>query len=264
MPSPFPGMDPYLENPILWPGVHQSLITFIRGALNRVLPEMYVADIGERVYIVEPRRNIYPDVAVFQRPGLHRGGAGAAVLDRSAPVWVVKAAPAEVREVFVRILPAGDFKNVITVIEVLSPSNKTAGNPGRELYVQKQKEILQSGTHMVEIDLLRSGEHTVSAPLQMLRQMGDWDYIVCRHLSGTGDHYEAWPILLRDRLPWIRIPLGEDHPDIELDLQPLFDRAYDEGAYPRVVDYHRDPAVHLSAVDSAWAGVLLRAQGLRE
>ncbi|MCK4452049.1 MAG: DUF4058 family protein [Anaerolineae bacterium] len=30
MPSPFPGMDPYLEYPVRWPDVHHSLITYIR------------------------------------------------------------------------------------------------------------------------------------------------------------------------------------------------------------------------------------------
>lgn len=263
MPSPFPGMDPYLEDPVIWPGVHQSLITFIRGALNRVLPEAYVADIGERVYIVEPRRSLYPDVAVFPRPVSPRGGGGTAVLDRSAPPWVIEVAPAEVREVFVRILPAGDATHVVTVIEVLSPGNKAAGSPGRELYLRKQEEVLQSETHLVEIDLLRRGEHTVAAPPESLRALGTWDYLVCRHLAGTGHHYEAWPILLRERLPWIRIPLGEDDPEIELDLQPLFDRAYDEGAYPRLVDYTRGPAVPLEPTDAAWAAALLHEEGLR-
>ncbi|MBI3944402.1 MAG: DUF4058 family protein [Armatimonadetes bacterium] len=152
-------------------------MTFMRGALNRDLPERYVADIGERVYIVEPRRNIRTDVAVFEQPrrDTRRGGTG--VLERSAPTWVIEVAPAEVREVFVQILPAGDASRVITVVDVLSPSNKTPGNPGVDLYLQKQTDVLRSETHLVEIDLLRSGEHTVAVPLASLRAAGDWDYL---------------------------------------------------------------------------------------
>jgi hypothetical protein len=66
MPSPFPGMDPYLEHPVLWPGVHQNLITFINVALNASLPPRYFANIGERIYVVQSERPIYPEVAVFE------------------------------------------------------------------------------------------------------------------------------------------------------------------------------------------------------
>src|SRR5438874_8759234 len=128
MPSPFPGMDPYLEHSSLWSGVHQGLITNARAALNRMLPPQYVADIGERLYVVQPERSIYPDVVVVERPPAPPPGslgAGQAVgAMASDPRWVLTVQPAEIREVFIEILATADESRVITVIEVLSPSNK--------------------------------------------------------------------------------------------------------------------------------------------
>jgi len=89
MPSPFPGMDPYLEHPGLWPGVHQGLIANARAALNSLLPAPYIADIGERLYVVEPERSIYPDVVSVERPAppalTAQGSGGTAVALASDP-----------------------------------------------------------------------------------------------------------------------------------------------------------------------------------
>src|SRR5262249_55276666 len=151
MPSPFPGMDPYLEHPALWPGVHQGLITFMWSALNATLPPQYVASMGERVYVVQPERDIYPDIMVVEHPSRPplparvRGGS-AAVVD---PPWVVTVEPVEIREVFIEILTVGEGGQVITVMEVLSPANKAASQPGRELYLTKQREILASHAHLI-------------------------------------------------------------------------------------------------------------------
>lgn len=264
MPSPFPGMDPYLEDPVLFPGLHQSLITFIRGALNRVLPGTYVADIGERLYVVEPGRNVLPDVMVFRDTSAPpRRSGGVAVAEKAAPPWVFDIEPVEVREVFVQVVLIGRPVRVVTAIEVLSPTNKAPGTTGRERYLTKQAEVLESGTHLVEIDLLRRGEHTVATPLETLLSAGRWDYLVSRHRAGTG-RFEVWPILLRDRLPSIRIPLAGDDPDVIVDLQPLFDRCYDEGPYSRWLDYTQEPAVPLSPDDAVWANALLHEKGLRK
>src|SRR5688500_12437353 len=66
MPSPFPGMDPYLEDPIGWPDIHQGFITTMRAELNRVLPPQYRARMGERLYVVQPDRSIFPDAMVLE------------------------------------------------------------------------------------------------------------------------------------------------------------------------------------------------------
>src|SRR5438874_7945373 len=126
MPSPFPGMDPYLDHPAWWGGVHQRLITHLADCLNETIPDRYIADIGERIYVVQPNRSVYPDLAVLEQPPravreieTAYGGTAVAVVDELP--WVLTVEPAEIREVFVEILPVGDESRVISVIEVLSP-----------------------------------------------------------------------------------------------------------------------------------------------
>jgi hypothetical protein len=258
-------MDPYLEHPALWPGVHQRLITYLSDSLNTLLPSHYVADIGERLYVVQPERSIYPDVVVVEPPSTGplsepQPGGTAAVLT-SDPPWVLTVEPVEVREVFIEILAVGDASRVVTVIEVLSPSNKTAQSEGCQLYVTKQQELLHSPTHLIEIDFLRAGDHTVAAPRDSLLARGVWDYLVCLHRGGQRRRYEVWALTLRQRLPRIRVPLAHGEPDIVLDLQTVFDRCYDEGAYARRLDYRREPLPPLSEADRTWAAPLLRERG---
>jgi len=262
VPSPFPGMDPYLERPAIWPGVHQGMITYASAALNAVLPAGYVADIGERLYVVQSERSTYPDVAVLEHPNPARTGAarGAGTALASDPPWIVTYEPTEIREVFSEILPVGDESRVITVIEVLSPTNKTAGTEGRQRYLTKQRQVLARQTHLIEIDLLREGEHTVAAPADALLERGRWHYLVSLHRAGQGGRFETWPITLRDRLPRICAPLADGDPDVVLDLQAVFQRCYDEGGYAGRIDYHRrDPSVALAPEDAAWAKTLLHS-----
>ncbi len=263
MAGPFPGMDPYLEDAVLWPGVHQGLITGIRNALNRLLPPGFVADMGERIYVVQPDRNIYPDVVVFeqQSPVQPAQASGAAAVADPPPV--VQVEPTEVREVFVEIVAVGEETRVVTVIELLSHSNKAHGREGRALYLDKQKELLLSDVNFVEIDLLRGGEHTAAVPRQTRFPQIRWDFLVCLHRAGQRGRFETWPRTLRERLPRFSVPLATDLPDIALDLQAAFDANYDDGAYARRVDYRRDPSVTLTGDDAAWADGLLRSAGLR-
>jgi len=250
MPSPFPGMDPYLEHPALWPGVHQRLITYIADTLNAVLPPRYMADIGERLYVVQAERDIYPDAVVLKQ----------------SPTQTPSALrePEEIREVYIEILSVADQSRVVTVIEVLSPSNKMTGSEGRQLYLTKQREILSSQTHLIEIDLLQQGEHTVAPPREMLLRKGKWDYLVCLHRGGQRGRYEVWAITLRQRLPRIRVPLQDVDPDAVLDLQAVFNRCYDEGAYARRLNYRSEPPTPFVDKDAQWANALLRERGLGE
>jgi hypothetical protein len=270
MPSPFPGMDPYLERRARWPSVQQALITYASAALNTLLPANYVADIGERLYIVQEDRDrsVYPDLVVVQQPptsvAVGPGSGGAAVAITGDPSWVLTVHPIEIREVFIRILPLADEGRVVTVIEILSPSNKAAGSEGRQLYLAKQREILESETHLIEIDLLRHGEHTVAPPRDQLRRRGKWDYLVSLHRGGQGRHYQIWATTVHQRLPRIEVPLADGDPDVVLDLQAVFDRCYDDGAYARRLDYRSEPPVPMAAEDAAWANDLLREKALRE
>lgn len=266
MPSPFPGMDPYLEDPVGWPDVHQGFITAMRTELNRVLPPQYRARMGERLYVVQPDRSIYPDVMVLERPSPAPGreqGGGTAVAVASDPPWVITALPAEFREVFVEIHSVREQHRLVAVVEVLSPTNKAPGSKGRRLYLKKQRELLASQTHLIEIDLLRWGAHTVAAPLELLIPRGPWDYLVSLHRGGQEERFEVWAIPLRERLPRIHVPLLDDS-EVVLDLQTVFDRCYDESAYALDVDYRRDPPIPLTRADAEWAEALLRERGLLE
>ena len=268
MPSFFPGMDPYLEHPAMWPSVHQGLITFMWTALNAALPSRYVASVGERLFVVQPSRDIYPDVAVYEQPRPatpNRGGVATMSTAGDLPLVVI-VDPIEMREVYIEILALGnDGERVVTIIEVLSPANKTGGNRGRELYLAKQNEVLASQTHLIEIDLLRHGEHTVAVPFENLSRRKDhWDYVTCLHRGGQGARYEVWPVSLRERLPRIRIPLAEGDPDVALDLQAIFERCYDEGGYARRIDYLRAPHTPLNDADTKWADALAREKGIQK
>jgi hypothetical protein len=248
--------------------VHQRLITYLGDTLNAMLPPSYVADIGERLYVVEPAHTIYPDVVVHEQPPVgfqptpDRLAASTEV--SSDPPWVLTIEPVEMREVFIHILSVADASRVITAIEVLSPSNKASGSPGQALYQSKQSELLASQTHLIEIDLLRRGTHTVAAPRAYLEQQGTWDYLVCLHRGGEGQRYEIWARGLRERLPRIRVPLSAGDRDLVLDVQTIFSRCYDEGAYERRINYEDEPQPPLPAKDIEWAHELLRAHGLRE
>lgn len=271
MPSPFPGMDPYLEHPTRWPGAHQALIAYMNEALNFVLPPGYAASIGERIYVLQPDRSIYPDLSILEHPGTRKtdsatggdgGGAATAVAD---PPLVLTYPPVELREVFIDILALGEDERLVTAIEVLSHVNKTPGSQNRDLYLMKQRQILSSDAHLLEIDLLRTGTETVAAfsSNPSRRRDADWDYLVCLHRVGAGDTYEAWPGRVRERLPRVAVPLSNGDPDVALDLQAIFDRCYDAGPYRRRVDYRREPIPELRGEDAVWADALLREKGLR-
>ena len=127
---------------------------------------------------------------------------------------------------------------VVAVVEILSPSNKTPGDHGRNLYVAKQQETLLSPAHLIEIDLLRAGTHATAVPIELARAMaGTFDYHVCVHRSDRFNEFLLYPIKLESKLPVIAVPLLPGDPDVPLDLQAVFDRAYDEGPYDRAVRY---------------------------
>ena len=206
----FPGMDPYLEHPVLWTGLHSRLIVYIADALGPRLRPRYVAAVEERVYLEGPDRSIRPDVSVREtRPGpaRQREGGGVAVMEEvevDDPL-IVRARVESVSEKYVAILDLHAGQRVVTVIEVVSPTNKQAG-PGRTSYLDKQTEVLAGDVQLVEIDLLRHGTHVVAVPERDARQRaGRYDSLTCvNRAAGQRDLYELYPRRLRDRLPRIR------------------------------------------------------------
>jgi Protein of unknown function (DUF4058) len=267
MPSPFPGMDPYLENPEIFPDVHDSLITYLRESIQASLPPPYFAVLGRRLWIEVSRRSIGPDVEVRHAPGPSArvpkpgGSVGVVSVPRAQPI-VVKVAHDELREPFIEIYARGDEgKRLVASIEVLNMSNKTPGEHGRDLYRRKQKEILASQVHLVEIDLLRGGEHTTAVPFRSaVDACGPFDYHVSVHGFDDVETFLIYPIRLEDRLPPIEIPLLPGDSSVTVDLQAVFDRCYDAGPYAREIRYGEDAVVPLLKDDkAAWAARSLHA-----
>jgi Protein of unknown function (DUF4058) len=256
MPSPFPGMDPYLESPEIFPDFHDSFITYLREALQAGLPAPYFAALGRRVWIELSRRSIDPDVEVRRgpspSPARSEAAQAVAVADRSD----------EFREPFIEIYTRSEGgKRLVASIEVLSLANKTAGEHGRDLYRKKQKELLESCVHLIEIDFLRGGEHTTAVPLELARDVcGAFDHHVSVRPFDELDAFPLYPIRLEDRLPPIGIPLLPGDPAVTLDLQAIFDRCHDAGPYAREVRYGEDRIIPpLDPAQAAWAATLLPA-----
>ncbi len=269
MPSPFPGMDPFLEHPVIFPDLHDALCAELRSAINAVLPGRYYAGLASRVWVEESDRYVEPDIHVLSARG-SRGeftdSGGIAIQDEvgSKPKPILIQIPHdEFRESMVEIY-ADSGERLVTHIEVLSLSNKRAGSDGRELYLKKQREILGSEVHLIEIDLLRGGEPTIAIPAESLnRKAGPHDYRICLHRYNRKLDYYAYPILLPERLPEIAIPLLPGDPDVHVDLQDVLATCYRTGRYEVRVRYERDRlAPPLTPAQQTWVNEILAQAGL--
>lgn len=263
MPSPFPGMDPYLEDPELWPDVHHGLISGIQAALNPALVPRYVARVELRIYVSDqddPGRDRVPDVRIEKSP--RRKGAKKAkpteALAIAEPLQIPFLPDEEVEEARLEIRHR-ESKALVAVLEVLSPSNKIRGSEGRKSFLDKRREILASEAHWIEIDLLRAGEPTLA---RLAREDCDYRIVVSR-CNDSSNYAKFWPVNVRQPLPVIGVPLRGKDADVPLDLGAVLRAAYDNAAYDISIDYRRDPVPPLSREDAAWAAKLLREQGVR-
>ena len=243
MPSPFPGMDTYIENPRIFPDFHDAFVSTLREALMQGLPSPYFAALGRRAWVEVSDRYIGPDVAVFrsERRPANRGTTAVAEPEVAEPV-VVHVPHDERVEPFIEIISGrGPDRRVVTIIELLSPSNKTHGEHGRDLYLRKHRELLWSKTHLLEIDLLRAGVHTTAVPHPRLeRKVSRYDYHACLKRFDNVEDFFIYPILLSRALPTVRFPLLPGDGDVSVNLQTVFDRTWDAGPYSREIDYLTD------------------------
>lgn len=265
MPSPFPGMDPYLEAPAFWTGVHDSLIVYARDAMQPLLLPRYYVEIGERIYFEDVREVIYPDATVHHRrldkpardvPG--HGRTATLVADEPARFQI----DLRQREAFLEIRAAGSHE-VVTIIELISPANKYGSGHGREEYRRKQEQVMDSTANLAEIDLLRRGSSIVMAPPGHLLTLPGYDYLACVSRASDRGWVDAYAVTVRERLPRVAIPLREGDADVVLDLPAVLDRCYDSGAYVARVDYNQPPPDPFRPEDEEWADTLLREAGLR-
>jgi hypothetical protein len=258
MPGPFPGMDPYLEHPALWPDVHNRLIAELGNTLGPLLRPRYYVRLEERTYLAELEGLVFvgrPDLTVegrarlaHSRPATPRSASGALLVE----VPVVD----RVRETFleVRAVESGD---VITVLEALSPGNKAPGR-GRALYEDKRQAVLGTRTSLVEIDLLRGGE-----PMRLATEAPDLDY---RILVSRGDRRpvaELYVFSVRDPIPVFALPLRRGDEEPRVDIGAVLSVLYDRAAYDLSIDYRKEPVPPLAGEAAAWADTLLRQAGRR-
>ena len=259
MPSPFPGMDPYLEQPDVWHDFHESFCPACRALLMPQLGRNYDCRIDETVYIRElpfqERRAVgQPDVFV-------RSGSGSALAAGFAVV-----SPAPVRG---QVLPAVDVlslsllriedrasRSVVTVIELLSPSNKQPGGD-RNRYLEKRRDYLSGDVNLIEIDLLRSG------PRMPIVGVPACDYLVIVSRAQQRPDVDLWPLSLHEPLPMLPIPLRAGDADLRLDLRAVLDAVYDAADYGRSI-YDGTPDPPLTPDSAVWAAERLRLAGRTE
>lgn len=260
MPSPFPGMDPWLEDPEVFPNLHERLTIAIQDAINAGLPPGYVATSRNRVWVdTELRRE--PDVALFTRHPPPESAEGTATLPGMVAIGRRRVSD-PVEEPYLEIL-SNKGKRLVTAVEVISLSNKKAGRKGRKAYQDKQKEYALGGVNLVEIDLLRTGPHVSAISRRRLqRHLGAFDYHVSVVLAGKRPNEHAAGIRLTDRLPAIGIPLDKGMTPVVIDLQPMLDDAYNRAKWTEFFSYRDPPDPPLTPEQQAWAEGILREKGV--
>jgi Protein of unknown function (DUF4058) len=261
-------MDPYLEDPQLWPPVHSRMIVYLADALQSHLGRRYITSVEERVYLEGPDREVIPDVwvrrtiAESHTPPYSATQSAVAVLEEEEAPLLFQAPGLEIHETYITILDPLSRQKIVTVIEVVSPTNKYPG-PGRTSYLKKQKEVRDSDAHLVEIDLLRVGPHVLAVPEYGARgKAGAYDYLICvNRAKEPRNEFEFYPCRLRNKLPRILIPLASDDPDVRLDLQAVLTRTYDLGSFRDRIDYRKPCTPPLPSEDQARADELIRHAG---
>lgn len=251
--NPFPGMDPFME--LRWADIHARLIVYAANQLNSNLPQELSARIEETLSVEEEGgaflRTIVPDVRVTQDSFVDPSeGSQVTVVDEAVAVAEPFSFPIDPpRLKHVEIIDLAG--RVITAIEFLSPWNKI-GLQARRKYGQKQDELMRGGVNLVEIDLIRQGEHVAIAPVEVLPADRRGPYLVSVYRHDDPKMVKVYPIKLRERLPNIPIPLRPSDKDVVLQLQPLIDDCYRDARCDRT-NYQQPLAPALSDEDTAWA-----------
>ncbi len=259
MKSPFPGMDPFLERH--WQDVHSRFMVYASTQLNRQLPEDLLARVEESLAVETDdgrTRVVYPDISVAELTtsfaGLQSETAGVAIADPFEVPLPIEAPPQRRLE----IIDSGSGNRIVTVIELLSPVNKTMP-VGRAVYRKKQSEYIQGMVNLVEIDLLRCGEFVMAMPEEEWPLIHQAPYKICIRRVNRPWVAAGIGIPLQDKLPNIAIPLRNQDRDVVLELQPIIDACYRDGRY-HTIDYSRALNPPLSAEELKWAESLIRRE----
>ncbi len=258
MPSPFPGMDPYLEGE-MWQEFHDTLATEIRAQLLPYLRPNYVALLAKRyvldrsalgIFEAPTPRILYPDIHVVEMSPV-RGGVAEATSVLTPPTIEVRR-PSFSPQLSVEIRDVAQ-RRLVTDIEILSPANKT-GEGVRE-YADRRTDLLHTRTHLLEIDLLRGGTR-----IELLEPVPPAPYYVYLTYGDDSATAPVWAVQLRDRLPTVPVPLLKPDPAVPLNLQAALESCFALVGYERLLDYTQPPPPpELSPEDRAWVDETLRA-----
>ncbi|MBW4475939.1 MAG: DUF4058 family protein [Tolypothrix brevis GSE-NOS-MK-07-07A] len=261
MNSPFPGMNPYLENPVFWSEVHHRLIAIIADEIEPNIPPQYRVAIEQRTYLSDEEDSLLvgiPDVTIFsQQSNQKEHSSTATQVATTDGVTVTIPMPENVTESYLEIREI-DTGFVITTIEILSPKNKRAGE-GRKAYERKRKQVLASLTHLVEIDFLRNGRQ-----MSLLGEVPATDYRIVVSQSEIRPQAKLYGFSVREKIPPFVLPLQSGDKEVILDLQPLLSRIYARARYYLTIDYNQEPIPPLKAEDKAWADTIIRGIGTRK
>ena len=253
MPSPFPGMDPFIECQ-KWRGFHHALISTICDVLVPLVRPRYVVDVEENIYLVnddlEVVRLFAPDLAVTQGEGWLETHAGSAAFVVEPEVLTLPQVE-PIEEGYI-VLRSKDSEEVVTVIEVLSPTNMSLA-AGRAEYLSKRNSLIRSRVNLIEIDLLRGGSR-----LPTVEQLPVADYYayVSRATERPKVAVYAWP--LDRQLPPIPVPLAEAEAEVQLDLQSVFNTTYDRAGYDYALKYDQPIEPPLNESQQAWVSDRIR------
>lgn len=227
MPSPLPGMDPYLEDAALWPHFQHQLVLSLYQHLLPVLVDRYRARVAQRHYVTE--QALFTSIVRENH-----------------------------EEDYIEVRQRSDGR-LITLLDVVSPTNKLTPQ-GRDAYLTTRREARTAHAGLVEIDLVIQG----TPMLEYSRDgLPDWDYAVTVTRAPQPDRYEIYTATLQKRLPRFKLPLASDDRDTVLDLHTVFSRCYDQAGFAGKIDYGRDPSVPLESDDRRWLADVLKQQGLR-
>lgn len=247
MPSPFPGMNPYLEQDDVWHDFHERIIPSIAELLEAEVGPNYIVKIDEQVYVHELPQG---ERSLLGRSDVFLAQSGANGERKSATTLVEAPATVRIPSFDKESLSFVEIRNrssreIVTAIEILSPANKRAG-PDREQYLAKRAQLLASSAHFVEIDLLRGG------PRMPFEELPPCDYYVLVSRVEVRPASGLWPIRIRDGLPVVPVPLRKPDRDAPLDLKRALDRVYDAAGYAKYI-YASRPVPALEAQDEEWA-----------
>lgn len=260
MPSPFPGMDPYIEHTVIWVDFHNRLADEISAQLNLAIRPNYFARLTPRttydvVEISQVRtQTVRPVLGVFQpqpagMPGFTAAAVAEAVID--TPIETID--PLDLTELLSVEIRRTGSNVLVTAIEILSPINKLVGHPGYEEYHRKRRDLLTTTAHVMEIDLLRGG----TRPVLGLAEPGASYYVILSRAEQR-PYLSIWPIPLRSRLPVVAVPLLAPDPDVPLDLGAIVATVYERGGYDVQIDYRAPlPPPPLEPEDEGWVEQLL-------